>query len=228
MYNPPHEIKEVEYRVAYKAFVHDVWDGKLSEEKIMAPDGFTAVGRLMINQHPEVTDVQVVSVNSSDYPNYLEIGQVYTTLNGTKVKMISAHNLGTGHETMVDQFGTNRYSRRPGCVGRCTGASPIDEMNIKLSQSWFSKDFDREKYDKENSRVTVSRVCPTTENHRNLNEALTHVAMDYRGYTIYGLDGVWGFMKNPHSYLGMVFSTRAEGRFDAQKKIDEILDGPEE
>lgn len=225
MYNPEHEIKEVEYTVKYKAFVYGVWDGKLVEENIMASDGFNAVAKLMLNQHPEVDDVQVVSLSAYSEPDCLELNRIYTTLNGTKVIMKEVHNAGSSYETMVDNFGGHRYSRRHGCVGRCTAASPTDGMNIKLSQCWYSKDFDREKYDSENGNVTVSRGSPVATNHRVLNGNLNHVAMDYRGYTIYGEDGVWRFAKNPHTYLGLMNAVEAEGRFDAQEKIDNLVDG---
>lgn len=229
MYNPEHEIQEVEYTVKYKAYVYGVWNGKLIEEKIMASDGFNAVAKIMLNEHPEVDDVQIVSVSAySSGQDHLELNRIYTTLNGTKVIMKEVFNAGTNHETMVDNFGGHRYSRRQGCVGRCTGSSPTDGMNIKLTQCWYSKDFDSEKYDNENTNVTHCRLCPSTTNHRVLNDNLNHVAMDYRGYTIYGEEGVWRFVKNPHTYLGLMNAVEAEGRFDAQKKIDEIIDGPDE
>lgn len=227
MYNPEHEIKEVEYTIKFKQFICGVWDGKLIEEKVMASDGFNAVAKLALYQGVDVYNIQIVSVSAYSEPDHLELNRIYTTLNGTKVIMKEVFNAGKNNETMVDNFGGHRYSRRDGCVGRCTGSSRTDGMNIKLHQSWYSKDFDNEKYDNENTNITHCRPCPVTTNHRALNGNLNHVAMDYRGYTIYGEDGVWRFTKNPHTYLGLMNAVEAEGRFDAQEKIDRLVDGEE-
>lgn len=227
MYNPNHEIKEVEFTIEFKQFIHGVWGGKLSKETVIATDGYNAVAKLALCQGVDVDNIQVISVVAYSEPDHLELNRIYTTLNGTKVIMKEVFNAGRNNETMVDNFGGHRYSRRDGCVGRCTGSSRTDGMNIKLAQSWYSKDFDNEKYDNENTNVTHCRSYPVTTNHRVLNGNLNHVAMDYRGYTIYGEEGVWRFVKNPHTYPGLMNVIEAEGRFDAQEKIDRLVDGEE-
>lgn len=46
---------------------------------------------------------------------------VYETQSGEAVKFVAIHNAGTSYETMEDQHGVNRYTRRAGDIGRVTG-----------------------------------------------------------------------------------------------------------
>lgn len=50
-----------------------------------------------------------------------ELGGTYETQSGEVVKMINIANLGTRLETLIDEDGINRYSRRYEDAGRVTG-----------------------------------------------------------------------------------------------------------
>lgn len=53
------------------------------------------------------------------------LGNSYQTLSGEWVRFVKVHNEGSSYETMADESGVNRYTNRPGDMGRVT-ASPID------------------------------------------------------------------------------------------------------
>lgn len=60
-----------------------------------------------------------------EYHPCMRLGYEYLTLEGETVKMMTLHNPGSDYETMADQHGHHRYSRRPSDIGRATG-SPVD------------------------------------------------------------------------------------------------------
>lgn len=65
--------------------------------------------------------------------SFLYLGETYKTQEGNYVKMVKIHNAGTQYETLEDELGVNRYSRRTSDFGRVTG-SPFDysdPRNIK-------------------------------------------------------------------------------------------------
>lgn len=192
MFDVKHEIKEEEFTIEYKQFIYDVWDGKLSKETVMATDGYNAVSKLIQDQHPEVTQIQITSVANYGSASYLCLGQTYTTLDGTKVKMMKVHNAGTTYETMSDQFGIGRYSRRD--IGRCTGTRNDSGMNIKVNETWYSKDFNDRDYEK-------AQGCNFADDGEELtdfedkNGDGSYVTMKYRGYIIGSEHGAWFYCK---------------------------------
>ncbi|AWD90516.1 hypothetical protein KNT87_gp077 [Erwinia phage Cronus] len=218
MFDVNHEIKEVEFTVEYKMFVYDVWNGKLSKETIMATDGYNAIAKLVQNQHPEVTNIQVTSVVSYDSPSYLQLGQEYETLGGLKVKMMKVHNAGKSYETMSDQFGIGRYSRRD--IGRCTGTRNDHELNIKTHESWYSKDFNDRDYEKAQG-VNFGEKSDSLTDFNDKYDDGSYVTMKYRGYMIGAEDGVWFYCK-PEDIL---YKNTTRNNSTARMWIDLLLDG---
>ncbi|QOI66571.1 hypothetical protein [Erwinia phage FBB1] len=229
MYNPNHTPTLSEFKINYKKFIDSVWDGHIRTYKVTSMNQYDAVAdlaKIARFQETEHVDVEIVSVSNYAAKNFnhgaLYLNRIYTTLNGTKVIMKGISDAGTEHETMFDQFGIHRYSRRPGCIGRCTGSSVVDPMNIKLGTAWYSNDFDKEEYEKANDGFVVCRSEHQVHNHQNIDGKLNHVSMDYRGYTIYGQDDVWHFIKNPHTYLGIIKAVHCKDQFDAREQIDKL------
>jgi hypothetical protein len=66
---------------------------------------------------------------------FLYLNMTYETQAGDRVKMVKIHNAGTSYETLEDEHGVNRYSRRADDVGRCTGSAHdySDPRNLKRS-----------------------------------------------------------------------------------------------
>lgn len=56
-------------------------------------------------------------------PSPYSLGEVYRTQAGDLVRFVVVHNEGTTYETMEDEEGVNRYTRRD--FGRVTG-TPFD------------------------------------------------------------------------------------------------------
>lgn len=56
------------------------------------------------------------------------LGQRYQTLDGDWVRFVKVHNKGTMYETMEDEDGVNRYTRRD--YGRCTGSHHSYPKNV--------------------------------------------------------------------------------------------------
>lgn len=218
MFDVNHEIKEVEFTIEFKQFIHGVWDGKLSKETVMATDGYNAVAKLALCQGVDVESVQVVSVAAYGSPSYLQLGQKYTTLDGLKVKMMKVHNAGTSYETMSDQFGVGRYSRRD--VGRCTGTRNDDGKNIKISEAWYSKDFNDRDYDKAQG-INYADDGHDLTDFEDKNGDGSYVTMKYRGYIIGAESGAWFYCLPEYiSYKKMT-----KNNTTARMWIDLILDG---
>ena len=77
---------------------------------------------------------------------YFEEGWTYETLSGDNVKMVKFKDLEgvsrtrTGYETIMDENGVHRYSRRD--RGRCTGSHTNYPGNIQLGCFWQRMDID--------------------------------------------------------------------------------------
>lgn len=65
----------------------------------------------------------VSSAQGDAEPVPFVLGNVYQTLEGGQVRFVKVHNEGISYETMEDEDGVNRYTRRD--FGRVT-ASPVD------------------------------------------------------------------------------------------------------
>jgi hypothetical protein len=63
----------------------------------------------------------------------LYLGGTYETQSGDTVRMVKINNAGTPYETLEDEQGVNRYSRRISDMGRVTGSAHdySDPKNIK-------------------------------------------------------------------------------------------------
>lgn len=63
----------------------------------------------------------------------LYLGGTYETQGGERVTMVKINNAGTSYETLVDEHGVNRYSRRASDSGRATGSAHdySEPKNIK-------------------------------------------------------------------------------------------------
>lgn len=88
----------------------------------------TARGYVTVNQDRKSSDdeplftlpapVQAVAPTDAQLP---VLNCVYETQAGEAIKFVAIHNAGTSYETMEDQHGVNRYTRRAGDIGRVTG-----------------------------------------------------------------------------------------------------------
>lgn len=65
-----------------------------------------------------MVDVNKRLLNIQPVPYVL--GNFYRTQGGELVRFVNVHNKGTSYETMEDESGVNRYTRRD--FGRCTGS----------------------------------------------------------------------------------------------------------
>lgn len=209
-----HTITKSKFTVKYKVLYSGVWDNKILTMKVEAQDFTDAIGQVNkeqcgLNVFNKMLSVQIVSISDSytgSNPAQLELNREYTTLNGTKVTMKEIHNIGSDYETMSDQFGINRYSRRAGDLGRCTGAMSIDPMNIKMGASWFSRDFDSDAYDEQRTDINITHV----RGHKGINYVETDFGytFQYRGVNI-------RFFKVMNKFFvdcpkGAVFDSKAE------------------
>lgn len=61
----------------------------------------------------------------------LLLGGTYETVGGERVTFVQISQAGTYYETLVDEKGVHRYSRRPFDAGRVTGSPHDDPRNIK-------------------------------------------------------------------------------------------------
>ncbi len=70
------------------------------------------------------------------------LGGTYETQSGDRVKMVAINNIGNPYETLVDESGVNRYSRRLSDMGRCTGTAHdySDPRNLKRPFKLLSLD----------------------------------------------------------------------------------------
>lgn len=70
---------------------------------------------------------------------FLYLGMTYETQGGDRVTMTAIRNAGTPYETLEDEHGVNRYSRRPADAGRCTATAHdySDQRNIKRTDNGF-------------------------------------------------------------------------------------------
>lgn len=58
-----------------------------------------------------------------DHISFLCLGGTYETQDGKRIKFMGIHNAGKTYETLVDEAGCNRYSRRTSDAGRVTGTA---------------------------------------------------------------------------------------------------------
>lgn len=196
MYDVKHEVTKSVFTIKYKDFIDGVWNGELAEANILSKDSYNAIAQLyksLSNSH-EIEIVSITDAFTKSNSDSLVLGRTYKTLDGLEVKMMKVHNPGTDFETMSDQFGIGRYSRRAGCIGRCTASKNDDPMNIKIGCSWISKDFDHQAYD-------AKRGFNFSESEDKLTDFVDHykdgsyVTMNYRGYVIGAKNGEWFFCK---------------------------------
>lgn len=63
----------------------------------------------------------------------LMLGGTYLTQGGNRVTMVKIHGIGTPYETLEDEQGVHRYSRRISDMGRATGTAHdySDPLNIQ-------------------------------------------------------------------------------------------------
>jgi hypothetical protein len=62
-------------------------------------------------------------------PSPFRLSQTYKTKAGEEVKFVKVHNEGTWYETMEDENGVNRYTRRD--FGRVTGRDSEHPGNVE-------------------------------------------------------------------------------------------------
>lgn len=136
------------YEIKFKRFVDGVWDGKFRKVSISAENEYQAVfqhGQTNGVAFPEQNVEDVIVMVSGGQHSYFEVGRTYETLEGKKVKIVEFKDLGvkekrTGYETVMDENGHHRYSRRD--RGRCTGSKTSDPGNIQLGVFWLRMDID--------------------------------------------------------------------------------------
>lgn len=137
--------KLITYEIKFKRFVNGIWDDKFRVVIITAENEFQAVWHLgTYNDDQNIEDVIVMVQSIDGNPKYFETGRTYETLSGDKVTMVEFKDLKgcgrTGYETVMDENGHHRYSRRD--LGRCTGSKPNDPGNIQLGVFWQRMDID--------------------------------------------------------------------------------------
>lgn len=136
------------YDIKFKRFIDGVWDGKFRETTISAENEFQAVfqhGQTNGVAFPEQNVEDVIVMVNGGQANYFEEGWTYETLSGDKVTMVKFKDLEgadrrTGYETIMDENGCHRYSRRD--RGRCTGSKTNAPKNIQLGCFWTRMDID--------------------------------------------------------------------------------------
>lgn len=136
------------YEIKFKRFVDGIWDGKFRKTSISAENEYQAVfqhGQTNGVSFPEQNVEDVIVMVSGGQPSYFEVGNTYETLEGKKVKIVEFKDLDvkekrTGYETVMDENGHHRYSRRD--HGRCTGSKTSDPGNIQLGVFWLRMDID--------------------------------------------------------------------------------------
>lgn len=137
------------YEIKYKRFIDGVWDGKFRVTTIAAENEFQAVYQHGVNvgiAYPDenIEDIIVMVASRTGNPAYFEVGKTYETLEGKKVKIVEFKDLEgrgrTNYETVMDENGHHRYSRRD--LGRCTGSKTSAPKNIQLGVFWLRMDID--------------------------------------------------------------------------------------
>lgn len=140
-------MKLYTYEIKFKRFIDGVWDGKFRKATISAENEFQAVfqhGQTNGVAFPEQNVEDVIVMVDGGQAKYFEAGWTYETLAGDKVKMVEFKDLEgrgrTGYETIMDEHGHHRYSRRD--RGRCTGSKTNNPKNIQLGCFWQRMDID--------------------------------------------------------------------------------------
>lgn len=141
-------MKLYTYEIKFKRFVDGVWDGKFRKTSISAENEYQAVfqhGQTNGVSFPEQNVEDVIVMVSGGQHSYFEVGHTYETLEGKKVKIVEFKDLNvkekrTGYETVMDENGHHRYSRRD--IGRCTGSKTSAPKNIQLGVFWLRMDID--------------------------------------------------------------------------------------
>lgn len=136
------------YEIKFKRFVDGVWDGKFRKVSISAENEYQAVfqhGQTNGVAFPAQNVEDVIVMVSGGQHSYFEVGHTYETLEGKKVKIVEFKDLDvkekrTGYETVMDENGHHRYSRRD--RGRCTGSKTSSPKNIQLGVFWLRMDID--------------------------------------------------------------------------------------
>lgn len=137
------------YEIKFKRFIDGVWDGQFRVITIAAENEFQAVYQHGVDvgiAYPaeNVEDIIVMVASRTGNPSYFEAGRTYETLEGKKVKIVEFKDLEgrgrTNYETVMDENGHHRYSRRD--LGRCTGSKTSAPKNIQLGVFWLRMDID--------------------------------------------------------------------------------------
>lgn len=136
------------YKIKFKRFVDGVWDGKFRKVVISAENEFQAVfqhGQTNGVAFPEQNVEDIIVMVDGGQAKYFEVGHVYETLEGKNIKIEAFDDLDvkekrTGYETVKDQNGLHRYSRRE--RGRCTGGHTNNPKNVQLGCFWQRMDID--------------------------------------------------------------------------------------
>jgi hypothetical protein len=137
------------YEIKFKRFVDGVWDGKFRKVSISAENEFQAVYQHGVNvgiAYPAENIEDIIVMVNGGQSKYFEEGWTYETLSGDNVKMVKFKDLEgvsrtrTGYETIMDENGVHRYSRRD--RGRCTGSHTNYPGNIQLGCFWQRMDID--------------------------------------------------------------------------------------
>ena len=135
------------YEIKFKRLVDGIWDGKFRKVTISAENEFQAVfqhGQTNGVTFPDQTVEDVIVMVDGGQAKYFEVGHEYETLEGKRIKILDFKDLKgrgrTGYETVMDQNGHHRYSRRD--LGRCTGSRNNNPKNIQLGCFWQRMDID--------------------------------------------------------------------------------------
>lgn len=78
-----------------------------------------------------VEEMAKLPLERAKEPNLFKLGETYQTIGGDSVTFMEVANEGTHYETMVDQHGHHRYTRR-GSLARVTGCSEDYPGNVLL------------------------------------------------------------------------------------------------
>ena len=140
--------KNYNYEIKFKRFTNGVWDGIFRNTTICAENEFQAVFQHGQNNGVDFPDQTVedviLMVNGGQQHSYFEEGRSYETLDGSLVTMKKFKDLEgrgrTGYESIMDENGHHRYSRRD--RGRCIGSHTNDPKNIQLGVFWMRMDMD--------------------------------------------------------------------------------------
>ncbi|AJD81912.1 hypothetical protein YenMTG1_102 [Yersinia phage vB_YenM_TG1] len=126
------------YKIKYRRLVEGKWDGIFHTSKIEAPNEYQAVYHLgtYSEENEEYEIVMVSSTNGN--PATFSKDYEYITLGGSVVTMQGISNPGTSYETLYDEHGHHRYSKRD--FGRCTGSKGNEPSNIQLGVFWLKMD----------------------------------------------------------------------------------------